>query len=202
MSEKRRGVEKRQETVPLDGAGIDRLSELLAEALMGAETDRKDVLRLRLALEEILALWERVLGGGTPCVFQCGTRLGRMYVYVTAEGRRVDPGEMGSEETEGLLCSGLLAQAGLSLTYTYKDGINRLEMYPAKPRRLSSLAQLVLSIAAAVAVGLLCLALLWVTLRSGGGMRLEDEEDLTRIGRDLTGRIQSLMDAAPDSWAG
>ena len=103
MSEKRRGVEKRQETVPLDGAGIDRLSELLAEALMGAETDRKDVLRLRLALEEILALWERVLGGGTPCVFQCGTRLGRMYVYVTAEGRRVDPGEMGSEETEGLL---------------------------------------------------------------------------------------------------
>ena len=30
----------------------------------------------------------------------------------------------------------------------------------------------------AALVGLLCLALLWVTLRSGGGMRLEDEEDL------------------------
>ena len=150
---------RQRQTVALGAAGIDQLSQLTADALSQAGADRKDVVRLRLAVEEILALWERVLGGGTPCVFQCGTRLGRMYVYVTAEGRRVDPGEMGSEETEGLLCSGLLAQAGLSLTYTYKDGINRLEMYPAKPRRLSSLAQLVLSIAAAVAVGLLCLAL-------------------------------------------
>ena len=50
MSEKRRGMEKRLETVPLDGAGIDRLSELLVEALVGAEADRKDILRLRLAL--------------------------------------------------------------------------------------------------------------------------------------------------------
>lgn len=150
---------RQRQTVALGAAGIDQLSQLTADALSQAGADRKDVVRLRLAVEEILALWERVLGDGTPCVFQCGTRLGRMYVYVTAEGRRVDPGEMGSEETEGLLCSGLLAQAGLSLTYTYKDGINRLEMYPAKPRRLSSLAQLVLSIAAAVAVGLLCLAL-------------------------------------------
>ena len=29
----------------------------------------------------------------------------------------------------------------------------------------------------AALVGLLCLVLLWVTLRSGGGMRLEDEEE-------------------------
>ena len=156
---KRTALARRRQTVALGAAGIDQLSQLTAGALTQAGADRKDVVRLRLAVEEILALWERVLGGGTPCVFRCGTRLGRMYIYVTAEGRRVDPGEMDSGEAEGLLCSGLLAQAGLSLTYTYKDGVNRLEMYPAKPRRLSSLAQLVLSIAAAAAVGLLCLSL-------------------------------------------
>ena len=51
-------------------------------------------------------------------------------------------------------------------------------------------------------VGALCMVLLWLILQGGGAARLEDEEDLTRIGRDLAGRIQSLMDAAPDSWAG
>ena len=52
----------------------------------------------------------------------------------------------------------------------------------------------------AALVGLLCLALLWVMLRSGGGMRLEDEEDLTYIGRDMADQVQGFMADTPDTW--
>ena len=86
MSEKRRGMEKRLETVPLDGAGIDRLSELLVEALVGAEADRKDILRLRLALEDALALWQPRLPVGTACTFRSGVRLGRQFAASPAPG--------------------------------------------------------------------------------------------------------------------
>ena len=98
---KRTELARQRQAVALGAAGIDQLSQLTAGALTQAGADRKDVVRLRLTVEEILALWERVLGSGTPCVFRCGTRLGRMYIYVTAEGRRVDPGEMDSGEAEG-----------------------------------------------------------------------------------------------------
>ena len=51
-------------------------------------------------------------------------------------------------------------------------------------------------------IGLLCVALLWLVLRGGGGMRLEDGEDLTRAGRDMAGQIERAMAGSPDSWTG
>ena len=51
-------------------------------------------------------------------------------------------------------------------------------------------------------VGLLCMALLWLTLQSGGVMRLEDGDDLTHMGRDMAGQLQGWIDEAPDAWAG
>lgn len=157
MIKNKNTLKKRRETAPLDPAGIDRLSSLLAEALEQAGTERKDIVRLRLAAEDILALWQAHRESETVCSFRCGTRLGRMYIEILVPGKRLDPAEANEEETGGLLYSSLLAQAGLSLVYTYQDGINRLALYPPRPRRLSPLLQLLLSIAAAGLCGLLCL---------------------------------------------
>ena len=49
-------------------------------------------------------------------------------------------------------------------------------------------------------VGLLCMLLLWVTIRGGGVLHLEDGEDLTHIGRNMNARIQSFMEDTPESW--
>ena len=49
-------------------------------------------------------------------------------------------------------------------------------------------------------VGMLCMALLWITLQSGSGMHLEDGEDLRYIGRDMADQIEGFMTDAPDSW--
>ena len=152
-------LEKQEEIVLLDAAGIDRLSALLTRGLEQAAVNLKDVIRLRLAAEELLGLWQVRLGEETVCTFRCGTRLGRMYLEITAPGQRIDPEETAADMAGRLLCSNLLAQAGLSPVYSYQDGINRIALYPSRPQKLSPLLQLLLAILAAAAMGAVLLAL-------------------------------------------
>ena len=49
-------------------------------------------------------------------------------------------------------------------------------------------------------IGLLCMALLWISFQGGGGMHLEDGEDLRYIGRDMAGQIEGFMTDTPDTW--
>ena len=152
-------LSKQRKEVPLDEAGIDTLSQLLADALEQAAASRKDIIRLRLAVEEILGLWKSKSGKETVCTFRCGTRLGRMYLEITAPGRRVDPDEAAADTAGQMLCANLLAQAGLSPVYSYQDGINRLSLYPARPQKISPLFQLLLAILGAGIAGAAILAL-------------------------------------------
>ena len=113
-------LKKREETVLLDAAGIDRLSALLTEALGQAAVERKEALRLRLAAEDILAVWQRGSPDGSACRFRCGTRWGRTYIELLVPGQRIDPSDTeANPDGEGLLLSShLLAQAGLAPVYS------------------------------------------------------------------------------------
>ena len=159
MGKKKWTLEKQLKEIPLNEAGIDALSQLLAGALEQAAVNRKDIIRLRLAAEEILGLWKSEARADTVCVFRCGSRLGRMYIEVAVPGKRMDPQEAATDAAGEMLCSNLLAQAGLSPIYSYQDGINRLSLYPTRPQRISPLLQLLLSILGAGAAGMLLLAL-------------------------------------------
>ena len=93
---------KVQEAVCLDPQGIDRLSQLLSDQLAEAGVERREVLRLRLAIEDILGLWMRQLGDGVgTCTFRCVSRLGRRSIQVLLPGGRMDP----AQAEEGLLFS-------------------------------------------------------------------------------------------------
>ena len=159
MGKKKWTLEKQLKEIPLNEAGIDALSQLLAGALEQAAVNRKDIIRLRLAAEEILGLWKSEAGADTVCVFRCGSRLGRMYIEIAVPGKRMDPQEAATDAAGEMLCSNLLAQAGLSPIYSYQDGINRLSLYPTRPQRISPLLQLLLSILGAGTAGMLLLAL-------------------------------------------
>ena len=159
MSNNKTTLPKQRKEVPLDEAGIDTLSHLLAGALEQAGVNRKDIIRLRLAVDEILGLWRSSAEKKTVCTFRCGTRLGRMYLEITAPGRRIDPDEATADMAGQMLCSNLLAQAGLSPVYSYQDGINRLALYLSKPQKISPLLQLLLAILSAGTAGVVLLAL-------------------------------------------
>ena len=79
--------ERREEDVLLDAAGIDHLAALLAGALGQAAIERREALRLRLAAEDILAVWQRGAPDGAVCKFRCGSRWGRAYIELLVPGR-------------------------------------------------------------------------------------------------------------------
>ena len=186
-------LEKREETVLLDAAGIDRLAVLLTGSLGQAAVERKETLRLRLATEDILGVWRRGAADGAACKFRCGTRWGRAYIELLLPGQRMDPSDADAAEGGPLLYTNLLAQAGLAPVYSYQDGVNRLAFYPPKPQRFGPLAQLLLAIAASV-VCLQTLASPMIFLSVCCGIvNIGDVQTLGKIGKTVLLRFLAAI---------
>ena len=147
-------LKKETERMKLGPEGIDRAAGFMEETLSLAGVERKDILRLRLAAEDLLMMWNSRLPEDTELVFRCGTRLGKPYLHLCARGSRIDPAQ--TEEESGWIYSELLARAGLSLEASYRDGENRLSVYPPKANRFGALSQIFLAIALAVLAGAVC----------------------------------------------
>ena len=128
-------VHSRSENYPLSPKTIDTVSGICVQALTEAGADKKDIIRVRLSLEEILGVWLEPLAGAMVHV-DCGQKFGRAYLRVSVDGPTIDPW---NDETL-VLSSRMLSQAGLSFTYAYKDGKNCLVCNPKKKK--SSMGQL------------------------------------------------------------
>lgn len=144
-------LRQRKESYTLTNETIDLLSGICVDALTEAETDRKDIIRIRLSLEEILGIWRKKLGE-TRVSCKTGKKFGRQYIEFALEGRRMNV----LEEGEDLFLSNrLLAQAGLTLVYSYQNGENRLLLNPPKKAHLGQMTQLLIAIVSAVCFGFL-----------------------------------------------
>ena len=128
-------VHSRSENYPLSPKTIDTVSEICVQALTEAGADKKDIIRVRLSLEEILGVWLEPLAGAMVHV-DCGQKFGRAYLRVSVDGPTIDPWN----DEALVLSSRMLSQAGLSFTYAYKDGKNCLVCNPRKKK--SSMGQL------------------------------------------------------------
>ena len=144
LTSKKKGYRLSPETV-------DLLSQEFADSLTEAEADRKDILRLRLSLEEILEGWSSALPGA-PVTFCAKKRLGRQRIEIRVEGKELQADDV---LKNCLLSSRLLAQAGLTLTQSYQNGENCLTVEPPRKRKLGQMQKLLLAIVSAVVLGLL-----------------------------------------------
>ena len=144
LTSKKKGYRLSPETV-------DLLSQEFADSLTEAEADRKDILRLRLSLEEILESWSSALPGA-PVTFCAKKRLGRQRIEIRVEGKELQADDV---LKNCLLSSRLLAQAGLTLTQSYQNGENCLTVEPPRKRKLGQMQKLLLAIVSAVVLGLL-----------------------------------------------
>lgn len=130
----------------LSAETIDIISQLAEGALAENGTGQKDILRIRLSMEEILGLWLEKLGAA-GVIYKAGEKFGRPYIEVWVEGVQTSP----ENAEEGLwLSNRLLSQAGLALAYTYKGGRNGLTCNPPKKAHMGQMMQLVLALALAV----------------------------------------------------
>lgn len=133
----------------LSAETIDRLSRLVAGFLTDTGADKRDILRIRLSLEEILGVWLEKLGD-VALFYKTGKKFGRPYIELCAEGAPVHAGE---NEQAFLLSNRLLAQAGLALICSYKNGRNFLTCNPPKKKHIGQMTQLIIAIAAALCFG-------------------------------------------------
>jgi len=130
---------------------VDILSQELSESLTEAEANRKDIIRLRISLEEILENWLSILPNA-PVTFLARKRMGKQVIEVRIEGKEIHSDDM----LEGfVLSSRLLAQAGLTLTQSYKNGENCLTVYPPQKQKMGQMQKLLIAIVTAICLGLL-----------------------------------------------
>lgn len=47
----------------------------------------KDILRFRLSIENVMEIWIHELGENTSCTFTSGSKFGRTYILLSAEGK-------------------------------------------------------------------------------------------------------------------
>lgn len=113
----------------LSAVEIDRISQCTAHLLQQAEVKQKDILRFRLSIENVMEIWLRELGEETECAFSSGTKFGRAYILLSAEGKKVNPNEYQDELMAGISeGSSILATLGLTLEYHYESGQNILKL--------------------------------------------------------------------------
>lgn len=138
-----------KEELCLSAETIDRISALVEDALTENGTDRRDILRIRLSTEEILGMWMERLDGAAV-LYRTGQKFGRAYMEIWVEGVQINPDD---GEDALMLSNRLLAQAGLALSYSYKNGRNCLSCNPQKKVQIGQLTQLLLAILLALGMG-------------------------------------------------
>ncbi len=150
-------ISNRSEKFNLSEQTIDEVSEICVQTLSETGADKKDIIRIRLSLEEILGVW-LVSMRGALVHMDCGQKFGQPFMKISVDGPAVDVWE---DDEALILSSHMLSQAGLSFKYAYKNGKNCLT---CNPRKKSSIGQMTL---------LICAVILAVVL--GAGARLFPE---------------------------
>lgn len=139
-------IDKRKFEDVLSLDSVDKMSEFCVQALKEAEVNQKDIIRIRLSLEEILESWFNSLGS-TTCESASGQKFGKQFIEFKVKGEKRDFQE---DSKYYILSNSMLSQASLSLVYTYKNGYNCLAIYPPKKERMSQMAKLGIAIVSAI----------------------------------------------------
>ena len=143
-------MEKTGEIFTLRRTDIDTISERIDAFLTEQKLTKKDVLRLRLTMEELLLRVREHSGEETACTLQMGRRIGGAYVEVDYRGEAFDP----TAEDDGASWSAqLLTNMGLAPSWSYVRGVNRLLLRPPG-RKSRSLLHLLCAIGLACVFGL------------------------------------------------
>lgn len=141
----------------LRGTDIDAIARHIEQFLTEQELPRRDVLRLRLTMEELLLRIRDVRGRNTECVLALGTRLGRPRIRLSYAGEAFDPTVKFRESDGEAWSEQLLASLGVLPAWSWRRGVNRLVLHP--PRKpVNRFAQLSIAIVLAVLLGLACSA--------------------------------------------
>lgn len=142
---------------PLTNASVDEISEKASAFLGELKTEPKNLLRIRLMLEELLLEWQEHLSEDAVCVVKMGKRLRSPFIQLEVKGEACNPLDKNIEDY-GDYRSRLMANMGLAPLYSYEGGKNRIVFKLKKPK-VNPLLTLAVAVAAGLAAGALGLLL-------------------------------------------
>ena len=131
-------------------SNIDLACEEVGKFLASADVERREALRIKLTLEEVLLKYQSRFGEEASFRLRCVNRFPSIRAEVIVAGESYDPLNQEGEEDEIIL--GLLAGIGLTPTWNYRSGKNYIVFIPKK-KPLSATMKMLLAIALAVVAG-------------------------------------------------
>lgn len=129
---------------------VDAVSDSVQAFLTQLGTERKNILRMTLTLEDILLKWKAHFGESTEFTLSTGRRFGRTHITLTLPGEPFDP--TAADDGFGEISARLSAELGLYPEYVYYRGAN-IVTYKLKARQKSPIAVLLGAILAACLLG-------------------------------------------------
>ena len=139
------------EQFDFSNSNIDLACESVGEFLASVGVDRREALRQRLTLEEVLLEYQAKFGEGATYKLKCTKRLSAIRVEIEVAGEGFNPLEKDEEENT---VHGIMAGIGLAPTYSYKNGKNYIVFTPKK-KPMSGTLKMLTAILLSVIAGLL-----------------------------------------------
>ncbi|MBR2742325.1 MAG: cation:dicarboxylase symporter family transporter [Clostridia bacterium] len=146
-------IENKRSEYDLNAEAIDDIAEQIETFLYSLETQRANVLRVRLTMEEALIRWQARFGEEAKVSFSKGSRWRRPYISLEMEGERYDPLSDTADEL-GRWTENLLSEVGLIPQYSYQQGINTLQLSLRRPQ-MNPAITLVIALGIGLAVGII-----------------------------------------------
>ena len=115
----------------LSNENIARASRLAEKTFGEWGVDARNILQIRLAVEETLLKYQESFGVEAVFAQKYIKRLNRIRLELFLPGERVDPFDTGEEEQSQVL-RGLLANMGVAPAWQYKNGTVN---WPCAPKR-------------------------------------------------------------------
>lgn len=137
-------------------SNIDLASDRVGAFLASASVERREALRIKLTVEEVLLTYQEKLGETAAFALRCVKHLSSIKVEIIVAGDAFDPLDQEGEEDD--VIRGLLAGIGLAPTWGYRKGKNHVVFTPKKKPRSETFRMLLaiaLSVVAGVALNLL-----------------------------------------------
>ncbi len=111
---------------PLTNKGIDDAS-IHINTLLQDVVERRESLRIRIAAEDVLNIWQNTLGSAELCTVQYCVRPGQKAIRLSAIGSSVNPNTDCMESELDIAGNVILENLGLSPRYRYSKGVNEVE---------------------------------------------------------------------------
>ena len=142
-----------RETLPLIGETIDKISEKAEVLLIALNTEKANILRIRLSLEEALLRFMDKFGKSAFVTVDIGKRFRHPFISIELEGEQYNP--LASDQSEfGTWSDSLLSGISVNPEYSYNHGKNTIIFKLTQPAKSPAIS-LVTAIFAGMIIGIL-----------------------------------------------